>query len=225
MNNTAAVALLRPIVWSAQLPVVESFHAATLEARRSLLSDGGGSRAIFPLEKVAVTHAHSLLIATWASLESALDKMHLDWTPVTLRELQVELGQMVDPVAAQLVVPVLAKQSAFPDVVAAAEQRIQAALTAHVRATEAMLVLYVADRRRREVQAVLSELENRLMLSTQGEMTLLGNVRGARREAEASSPDEGRLKQWLEVLSTSVQGIGSASDLGDKLQTLSAWFQ
>jgi hypothetical protein len=196
MNNTEAFDLLRTIVRSAHFTVLESFTAATAEARRAVLSVGGGSRAVHPLAEVAVDHADKLLKSTWERIEPALDRLHLDWTAGILRELQAELGEMLAPTAARLFEGVRIKQAAFPDVVAAAEQRIRNALETHTQAAEAQLVLYVADRRRKEIRDVLSELERRLV-TTGGDDTLLESVRGARREADASSPDEGKLKRGL----------------------------
>lgn len=221
MENTEAFGLLRTIIRSAHLPVVDSFNRATSEARQS--NQSGGSRSVFPMANVAVDHANNLLLATWDKLEPALDKLQLDWTSATLEALRTELRQMVDPTAALLFGGVRTKQAAFGDVVQAAEQRIHIALATHTQAVEAQLELYVANRRRKEIQAVLSELESRLVVAGQGD-ALLENVRGARREAETSSPDEGKLKQWLEVLSTGMQGINAASDLAPKVQMLIGWF-
>jgi hypothetical protein len=215
--------LLIPIIRSAQFPVLEAFEQGTAQVRREAGAVGGGSKFVQQMGSVAVDHAGKLVHATWDSYRSALDDLELEWTQSTRNELQGQMLGSLDESLGKLLTGIHQHGSRYPDVVAADERRIRSAMTMHGESAVAKLTIYVAKRRRQTIRGVLNEVETRLVHDG-ATASLIDTVREAKRESEFGAGDDGKLKQFLDTLSTGVQGMTAGHDLGLKIAQLLTWF-
>lgn len=203
MHQDRSVRLLTNIMQAAQQPVLDAYQSAWIQARAS--GDPNSSRSVLVQQAVSVEYAGRLVDATWSHLEAALEKCHFDWNEEALLLLSEVAKASLDAASEALFSEIRRKQGAYADVSAKAEEVVAHRLQVQTMGLIAKLELYVFNRRRQETLNLLAELEARLQSEGQ-QPDLLPALRNAKREMEAQTPDEGRLKQMLEVLSTSLQG-------------------
>lgn len=218
MEKSRALELLRPIVQSAQAPVLREYQP---KAAQALMDNRTHGRMPLMVARLAVASCDELARATWESMRRALDDTRLDWTEDTHQELQAAMEDVYTEAVNALHDPFDRMVARHADGVAAAKQSLADAANLHLRGAKAQLEIYVTARRRAEIVQVLAHLEERLLQQDQAEV--LAFVREARQRAEAAHTNDGQLKESLAVLSQSLPAIVAANDLGQRLLEVARW--
>lgn len=218
MDKSRVLELLRPVVQSAQAPILRQYVP---EAARVAAEGRGHGRMPLGVMRLAVDAAEELARVTWDSMREALDQTRLDWTETTHQELQAALEGLYASAKQALHQPFDRMGPAHASGVVAARDGLDKSAELHLRGSKALLELYVERRRREELVDVLTQLEGRL--AAQENADLLGMVRTARQHAQASQTNDGQLKESLAVLSQALPAIVAANDLGQRLVEVGRW--
>lgn len=220
MEKSRVLDLLRPIVQSAQAPVLQEHGQQTAQAAAEYRGNG---RMPIIAARGAVKSADDLARVTWNSMREALDSTRLEWTEGTHQELQEVLADLFRAATQALHDPFDRMGERYAGGVAAAKHSLDEASELHLAAAKARLELYVTARRRAEIVQVLTELEERLQQQAQAE--LLAAVRDARQQAQASHTNDGQLRETLTVLSQGLPTMLAAHDLGRRLLDVANWIR
>lgn len=224
MDDVRIYELLRAILGAAVWRALNEFNEATARTFAEMNKRGmfDSSVALIEQQRLAIAHADLLIRAVGETLFAELPRLVPDWDKQTLGRLQ---GLVAEPLlgALQHFLSTLGRFAKLRgDSQAQSAETIRKVFELHHSALNARLEIYVEDRRRQHVLSLLNEVESRLAADEQAEV--LSALREAKTEAGNKSPNEGRLKQALEVLSKAIPAINSASDLGGKVHEVLRWF-
>jgi hypothetical protein len=223
MTDEQAIEHVRAILNADVAAMVAVFADEAHKIDQAAVGNYGNAGHVIDHQRHAAAFLPNAFREIKTNLGTALDKTELDWDAA----VQSKIDGLFDEMARNLLAATNAPFDRFAgggraQLAEKSKSELGEQFEIQKKGGQSNVALYVADRRRKAVLNLLSDLESTLVTAGAAEAALKA-LRDSRTEVTANK-DPGKLKQVLETLSTSIQGVVAAHDLGVRLTEMVTWF-